>query len=89
VEYLASNPNLIEAHYTPAAATQHYATYGYFEHRATTSFDAAEYLASNPDLIEAGLTPAAAAQQFVSGGYSSIAPPIRSTRWNTSLPTRT
>jgi uncharacterized delta-60 repeat protein len=71
-EYLASNPDLIQAFgLNLAAAGQHYITNGFNEHRATQSFDAAGYLASNPDLIQAfGFNLAAAEQHYVTNGFN-------------------
>ena len=48
----ASNPDLIQAGYTPATVAQQYVSAGYFQHRSTNSFDPLEYLAwnSRPDL---------------------------------------
>jgi serralysin len=72
LEYLASNPDLILAFgLNLAAAEQHYATTGFYEHRFTHSFDALEYLASNWDLIQTfGLNLVAAEQHYVNNGFN-------------------
>ena len=72
LEYLASNPDLILAFgLNLAAAEQHYATTGFYEHRATNSFDALGYLASNTDVLQAfGLNLVAAERHFVTNGLN-------------------
>jgi uncharacterized delta-60 repeat protein len=71
-EYLASNPDLIQAFgFNLAAAGQHYIASGFNEGRYTNAFDAVEYLASNTDLIQAfGLNAAAAERHYVQSGFN-------------------
>ena len=76
---LASNPDLIQAGFTPASARQQYIVSGYFAHRPTTSFNVLEYIASNPDLILGHVTPAWALQHYVSNGYFEHRPTTSST----------
>jgi hypothetical protein len=51
---------------------QHYVSHGYFEHRTTTSFDAAQYLANYPDLAAAFGSDnlVAARQHYITSGFN-------------------
>ena len=88
--YIASWPDLIQASgLNPQSGFDHYVDSGFAEGRSI-SFDAFEYIASNGDLIAAfGLNPLAASSTTSPTGSTSIAPPIHSTRSNTSLRTAT
>ena len=77
--YIASNPDLIQAFGpNPAAAQQHYIVNGFNEHRATNSFNAAQYLANYPDLAAAfGNDLTAAKRHYITTGYTKVAPTTR------------
>jgi hypothetical protein len=70
-DYLASNPDLIEAFgYNLAAAKQHYEQAGIQENRPVDTFLENLYLASNPDLIKAfGNNPDLATRHYIEFGY--------------------
>jgi hypothetical protein len=71
LSYLASYPDLITAFgLDSAAATRHYAEYGFHEGRLLDGFDEISYLATHPDLItEFGLDSAAATRHYVQHGF--------------------
>ena len=71
LSYLATYPDLITAFgLDSAAATRHYAEYGFHEGRVLDGFDEISYLATYPDLItEFGLDGAAATRHYVQHGF--------------------
>lgn len=71
MKYIASYGDLIKAFGTnTAAATRHYAQWGYNEGR-TVNFDAMKYIASNGDLIKVfGTDTVAATTHYVQWGYN-------------------
>lgn len=72
INYVASHADLILTIGLDAnAAAAHYVEIGYFEGRATDSFDALRYTASYADLIRAfGMNDEAATEHFVASGFA-------------------
>jgi hypothetical protein len=70
-EYIASNPDLIDALGADAAAgVRHYLDFGWAEGRETDSFDKDDYLDNYPDLRAAFGDDDAATLHYVQFGYA-------------------